>query len=232
MPIMKLNYEILSGELIEILPKIFAVSIKNDYDRAMLFCRYQEFYESPFKEIRGKHFSLEYYMWIYTKQRKNEIFTYPRDWSGYNIPSGSIEKALNVFYYKNTPSPYDKIMSKIYFTCENYPLKFGKPRSKWYLLGADSYKSQTMDHEIAHGLYYTNKEYKKSVQELISKIRSKDYSFLCKNLVSMGYANDRKILDDEIQAFLSTGLYKSFNTKEIKKYTADFETNFREFRNI
>lgn len=229
---MKLNYGILKGELVEILPKIFAVSIKNDYDRAMLFCRYQEFYESPFKEIRGKHFSLEYYMWIYTKQRKSEVFTYPRDWSGYNIPSGSIEKALDAFYYKNTPSPYDKIMSDIYFTCENYPPKFDKPRSKWYLLGADSYKSQTMDHEIAHGLYYTNKKYKKSTQELISNIKAKDYSFLCKNLVNMGYANDKKILDDEIQAFLSTGLYKSFNTKEIKKYTSDFEANFGEFRNI
>lgn len=229
---MKLNYEILKGELVEILPGIFAVSIKNDYDRAMLFCRYQEFYESPFKEIRGKHFSLEYYMWIYTKQRKSEVFTYPRDWSGYNIPSGSIEKALDVFYYENTPSPYDKIMSDIYFTCENYPLRFDKPRSKWYLLGADSYKSQTMDHEIAHGLYYTNKKYKKSVQELISSIKHKDYSFLCRNLVKMGYANDKKILDDEIQAFLSTGLYKSFNTNEIKKYTGDFESNLELFKNI
>lgn len=229
---MRLNYGILKGELVEILPRIFAVSIKNDYDRAMLFCRYQEFYESPFKEIRGKHFSLEYYMWIYTKQRKSEVFTYPRDWSGYNIPSGSIEKALDVFYYGNTPSPYDKIMSDIYFTCENYPLKFDKPRAKWYLLGADSYKSQTMDHEIAHGLYYTNKKYKKSVQELISSIKSRDYSFLCRNLVKMGYANDKKILDDEIQAFLSTGLYKSFNTNEIKKYKGNFESNFKLFKNI
>lgn len=223
---MKLKYNIINGEIIEIFPKIFAVSIKNDYDRAMLFCRYQEFYESPFKEIRGKYFSLEYYMWIYTKQRKEEVFTYPRDWSGYNIPSGSIEKALNVFYYKNTPSPYDKIMSDIYFSCENNPLKSGKPRSKWYLLGADSYKSQTMDHEIAHGMYYTNRDYKKSVSELISGIKKSDYSFLCKNLVKMGYADDKKILDDEIQAFLSTGLYKTLDTKETRKYLSDFKNNF------
>lgn len=229
---MKLNYEILKGELVEILPKIFAVYVKNDYDRAMLFCRYQEFYESPFKEIRGKHFSLEYYMWIYTKQRKNEVFTYPSDWSGYNIPSGVIKKALDIFYYQNTPSPYDTIMKDIYFRCENHPLKSDNPRSKWYLLGADIYKSQTMEHEIAHGLYYTNKKYKKFVQELISIIKPRDYSFLCKNLIKMGYANDKKILDDEIQAFLSTGLLKSFNTKEIKKYTGNFQENFSSFRNI
>lgn len=227
---MKLNYELIKGEIIEIYPKIFAVSIKNDYDRAMLFCRYQEFYESPFKEIRGKHFSLEYYMWIYTKKKKETLFTYPRDWSGYNIPSGHIEKALNVFYYRNTPSPYDKIMSDIYFHCENYPLRFGKPRSKWYLLGADNYKSLTMDHEIAHGMYYTNKEYKKSTQHLISLIKSRDYSFLCKNLVNMGYANDKKILDDEIQAFLATGLYETLNTENIRKYTKDFVNNFKEHK--
>lgn len=223
---MKLDYKLIKGNLIEVYPKIFAVSIKNDYDRAMLFCRYQEFYESPFKEIRGKHFSLEYYMWVYTKQRKSELFTYPRDWSGYNIPSGIVEKALDVFYYRNTPSPYDTIMKDIYFQCENHPLKSGNPRSKWYLLGADSYKSQTMDHEIAHGMYYTNKSYKKSVKELISTIKSKDYTFLCKNLIKLGYANDKKILDDEIQAFLSTGLYKTFDTKEIKKYSDDFVNNF------
>lgn len=226
---MKLNYEVLKGEVREIHPRIFAVSIKNDYDRAMLFCRYQEFYESPFKQIRGKYFSLEYYMWLYTKKRKDEIFTYPRDWSGYNIPSKSVEKALDVFYHKNTPSPYDRIMSDIYFSCENNPLKSGNPRSKWYLLGADSYKSLTMDHEIAHGMYFTDKKYKKSADELVSSIKSKDYSFLCKNLVKMGYANDKKILNDEIQAFLSTGLYRTFDTPEIRKYAGDFENNFKKY---
>lgn len=227
---MKLKYEILKGDLIEIYPKIFAVSIKNDFDRAMLFCRYQEFYESPFKEIRGKYFSLEYYMWLYSKKRKSDIFTYSRDWSGYNIPSGHIEKALDVFYYRNTPSPYDKIMSDIYFSCENYPLKSGNPRSKWYLLGAESFKSQTMDHEICHGLYYTNKKYKKSADLLISEIKKKDYDFLCKELVKIGYSKDKRILDDEIQAFLSTGIYRTFNTPEIKKYKVEFENNFKKYK--
>lgn len=227
---MKINSKLVKGEIIEIMPQVFGVSIKNDYDRAMLFCRYQEFYESPFKEIRGKYFSLEYYMRIYSKNRGKDIFTYPNDWSGYNIPSEIIEKALNVFYYKNQPSEYDRIMSDIYFSCENYPLRFNRPRSKWYLIGAEDFKSQTMDHEICHGLYYTNKKYKKTVRDLIDGIKRKDYKFFCKELIKMGYSPDKKILDDEIQAFLSTGLYHTFNIPEIKKYSGDFVNNFREYR--
>lgn len=31
----------------EVKPNVFAVVVKDKYDRAMLFCRAQEYYESP-----------------------------------------------------------------------------------------------------------------------------------------------------------------------------------------
>jgi len=221
---MKINNLLVKGEVKELYPKIFGVSIKNNYDRAMLFCRYQEFYESPFKEIRGKNFSLEKFMWLYKNKNKKPTFTYPEDWVGYNIPSDVLWKGYNTFY--NNKNGYDEVMSKIIYYCENYPLKYGKSRTKWYLIGADSFKSDTMNHEIAHGLYYTNKKYKTTCDELISGIKKVDYNKIKKELVKLGYVNDKKIIDDEIQGFMSTGLYKTFSTQLFKKYTKPFIENF------
>lgn len=224
---MKIKNDYVVGEVKQIRPQIFAVSIKDNYQRTMLFCRYQEYYESPYEEIRGKFFTWEKFMMIYKNHWKKKTFTYPEDWSGFNIPSNIVDKGMNIF--KKDWGPYDEIMNDIWFHCENYPLRFGKPRTKWYLIGADSFKSSTMDHEIAHGLYYTNKEYKKVCSGLISNIKPKHYEKLRDKIVKMGYVNDKKIIDDEIQAFMSTGLYNGLDTKELKRYEKDFINNFKQF---
>jgi hypothetical protein len=45
----------------------------------------------------------------------------------------------------------------------------------------------------------------------------------------MGYVDDKKIIDDEIQAFMSTGLYNGLDTKELKVYEKDFKKNFKKY---
>lgn len=224
---MKIKNEYVVGTVKQIRPQIFAVSIKDHYQRTMLFCRYQEFYESPFEQIKGKFFTWEKYMLTYKNKWNKKLFTYPEDWIGFNIPSNIIEKGLNIFY--KDKGPYDEIMNDIWFYCENYPLRYNKPRTKWYLIGADNFKSSTMDHEIAHGLYYTNKEYKKNCDLLISKIKPSTYLKIKKKIIKMGYIDNKKIIDDEIQAFMSTGLYNGLDTQEIKKYERDFINNFKKF---
>jgi hypothetical protein len=224
---MKIKNEYVVGEVKQIIPQIFAVSIKDDYQRTMLFCRYQEFYESPYKEIRGQFFTWEKFMMIYKSRWKKDLFTYAEDWSGFNIPSNFVEKAMGIF--DKDKGPYDEIMSGIWYHCENYPLKFEQPRKKWYLIGADSFKSSTMNHEIAHGLYYTNKEYKKICEGLISEIKPTHYEKLKKKIIKMGYTDDKKIIDDEIHAFMSTGLYNGLDTKELKVYEKGFKSNFKKF---
>lgn len=224
---MKIKNEYVDGIVEEIRPQIFAVVIKDSYQRTMLFCRYQEFYESPYSEIRNKFFTWEKFMSVYRDKRSEYLFTYPRDWAGFNIPSKVIEKGLNVF--DKDKGPYDEIMSNIWYYCENHPLQSDKPRTKWYLIGADTFKSSTMSHEIAHGLYYTNRKYKKNCDELISNIKPTHYNKLKKILLEIGYPDNKKIIDDEIQAFMSTGLYNGLESKELKKYEKDFIDNFKNF---
>ena len=223
---MKIKHPLVKGEVKEVFPKIFCVTVDDNYDRAMLFCRYQEFYESPTKEFRGKYFSWSKFMRYYKDHWKKDTFTYPIDWSGYNIPSTIVEKGLDVF---NKETEYDVIMNDIYYFCENYPLRLGESRGTWYLIGASSKDLKTMDHEIAHGLFFTNKNYRLAMIVQLMSIPQKVRDKIDKKLIKMGYVDDRKILDDEAQAFLSTGLYNGLEIKEIKKYEKPFIKIFKEF---
>ena len=224
---MKIKHPLVKGKVIEVKPRIYCVTVDDDYDRAMLFCRYQEFYESPYKKFRGKPFSWMEYMRFYKTAWKKDVFTYPEDWAGYNIPSNVVEKGVDTFYKE---TEYDHIMNDIYFYCAiDSQNKNDGTRCNWYLIGASSKDLKTLDHEIAHGLYFTNKDYKKKVVELINHIKPTHYEKLKKKLIKMGYVDDKKIIDDEIQAFMSTGLYNGLDTKELKKYEDKFKSNFKKF---
>jgi hypothetical protein len=224
---MKIKHSLVKGKVVEVKPRIYCVIVDDNYDRAMLFCRYQEFYESPYKKFRGKPFTWMEYMRHYKTAWKKDVFTYPEDWSGYNIPSNVLVKGVDAFYKE---TEYDNLMMDIYFYCGiNSQNKNNGTRCDWYLIGASSKDLKTMDHEIAHGLYFTNKEYKKEVVKLIDKIKTTHYNKLKKKLIKMGYVDDKKIIDDEIQAFMSTGLYNGLDTKELKVYEKDFKNNFKRF---
>lgn len=223
----KIKHPLVKGVVKEVEPRIYCVTVDDDYDRAMLFCRYQEFYESPYKKFRGKRFTWMEYMRHYKLAWKKRTFTYPDDWSGYNIPSNVMDKANDIFY-KDTE--YDVIMNDIYFYCAiDSQNKNNGARCNWYLIGASSKDKGTTNHEIAHGLYFTNEEYKKNVTKLIKNIKPIHYEKLKKKLVKMGYVDDKKIIDDEIQAFMSTGLYNGMETKELKVYEKEFKKNFSNF---
>jgi hypothetical protein len=224
---MKIKHPLVKGKVKEIKPFIYCVEVDDDYDRAMLFCRYQEFYESPYKRFRGKSFTWMEYMRFYKDAWKKRVFTYPDDWAGYNIPSNVVEKGIDTFHKE---TQYDEIMNNIYFYCSSdAQQKNDGTHRPWYLIGASSKDKGTLNHEIAHGMYYTNKEYNKEVTKLIDKIKPAHYEKLRKKLVKMGYVNDKKIIDDEIHAFMSTGLYNGLDTKELKVYEKGFKSNFKKF---
>lgn len=177
----------------EVKPDIYAVLVKDKYDRAMLFCRAQEYYESPSSKFRGKVFSIwDYMKWYHEKYGHG--FSYGADWSGFNIPL----KVINECYSKlnKFETPYDKIMwdinEKIYLTSSN-----------GYVIGCGITKGDTFKHEVCHGLYYTNKDYKKQMDVLTKGLSKKYYDVFKKNLMNLGYAT--KVIDDEIQAYLQYG---------------------------
>ena len=220
---MKIDYSIE-----EVRPNVFAVIMKDHYHRAMLFCRVQEFYESPNPQFRGKNFSIWDYIEWYSREH-GDVFTYPFDWGGFNIP---LKTAWNCYEkLKEYESPYDEVMDKIVRTIEMK--MFNKKNTRnWnaYIIGADSTESDTFEHEICHGLYATNKEYKQLMDEITLTIPTNDYLKFKDNLIKMGYTDS--VIDDEIQAYLTTnyeytkfskGVFKTICMRLHKEYRKVFE---------
>jgi hypothetical protein len=196
-------------QLKEILPEIFAVIIKDKYDRAMTFCRAQEYYESPSPKFRGKEFSIWDYMKWYNTKNENG-FSYGADWSGFNIPIAVLKECYRKL--NKTETPYDKVMDQI--------LSRILPNTG-YLIGCGDTKGETFKHEICHALYHTNKNYKKQMDNLTKGLPKKYYDAFKKNILEMGYAT--KVVDDEIQAYLQYGyndarFSKGVNFKQLKEY--------------
>lgn len=197
---------LISYKLYRILPKIYAVEIKNQYDRGMLFCCFQEFYESPYDEIRGKYFTLTQFMKMYNEKRNDTLFRYTLDWVGYNIPSKVLSSALDrVEAYE-----YSEYMEDIYVDCRVDSDKCGHNPDDFYLIGIDDVNSELCDHEIAHGLYYTNKEYRKEIDQLIGQMSESKYEKLRKSMIKIGYQDKMSIIDDEIQAYMIDSKNKKF----------------------
>lgn len=214
-------------KLKKIIPGIYAVKIKDPYQRAMLFLRSQEFYESQFDQIRGTHFDFFEFMDIYRKWRKKDYFSYPEEWVGFNVPGHIVENCTNfVLDARNgiSSTPYDRVMRDIISS-----IRKEVKNSKFYLIGVNKFESKLMDHELSHGLFYIDSQYQKDCLKLTKKIPRKIYKSLKKAIVKMGYGEE--VVDDEIQAYLSTGLYPSMKKIEgIGKYSKLFKANFQNYK--
>jgi hypothetical protein len=211
---MKIKYEIT-----KVKPNIFAVIIEDSYDRAMTFLRIQEYYESPNPKFRGNSdFSFTEYMKWYTFEY-GRGFTYGKDWSGFNVP---LEVAYNCYdTLKDRYTDYDDVMETIIH--QIYELN--DDSCDGYMIGAGSTEGDTFQHEICHGLYATNKQYKELVDEITETIEWQDYLKFEGNLLDMGYT--AAVIPDEIQAYLTFGHnYKPFNKGVSKKVCKELHKQY------
>ena len=188
----------------EVRPNIFAVIVPNDYDRAMLFCRVQEFYESDSDLFKEQDFSIWEYMRWYSEKNKG-VFTYTKDWEGFNLP---FKVALNCTLGAQCESPYDIAMQDIL----DQILLTDNPADA-YIIGTESDKGQTFKHELCHALYYTNREYKILADEITKSIDWRDYLIFEDNLLSLCYT--ASVINDEIQAYMMTNYKAKYFSKGI-----------------
>ena len=219
---MKIEYKIH-----EIAPNIFAVAIEDDYDLAMTFCRAQEYYESPNPDFRGNQFSIWEFMDWYSRKR-NGSFTYPSDWGGFNVPFD----VLNECYLglREIESPYDVTMIHIISS-----IRDRMSEGLAYVIGVPDLEGSTFIHEVCHGLYYTNHEYKETANKITEDIRNnipETYHILSNNLKSMGYTEG--VIDDEIQAYLTTNwdhsnFGRSIDNKVKRKLHKEYNKKLEKF---
>ena len=205
------NYEIK-----EVRDRVFAVIMEDDYARPMTFLRVQEYYESPNPEFRGKHFNIWDYIEWYSRTKK-DVFTYAFDWGGFNIPlpiawecyEGKDKEPKKGYNgVRSLPdswkSKWDETMKDIVWNVQSQMFnKKNRRDMNAYIIGAKDTENSTFQHEVAHGLYYTNKEYRELMDEITQTIPLNHYLKFRSNLLKMGYTES--VVDDEIQAYLSWG---------------------------
>ena len=143
----------------EIRNNIFLLKFKNQYDVTSTFMRLQEFYESPYTDIRDHYFTLEQYMDKYAEN--NENFTYTIDWAGFNVPDNIIRNFFSLFS-NNLLVKEKNLYNEIEFLINR--------NKKFYLLGI--YEDYKRDMDII-------------TKSLDSKFRSK----LKEKLIRRGYCN-------------------------------------------
>lgn len=210
----------LNFKLKQVNPGIFMISVKDRYNRAMLFCRVQEFYESPNTKFRGKPFSIWDYIEWYS--RDNGGFTYPFDWSGFNFP---LEVAERCYQISSIENKYDEIFINIIQDIKSIV----GDNKKSYIIGIDESQQSDYKHEMCHAFYYLNNNYKKEANRILSGIDKKTFNTMCKNLLKMGYT--KKVLKDEVQAYLTAdflkgSIYKNINKNKIFIPCRELNENF------
>ncbi len=178
----------------------------NQYELTSTFIRIQEFYESPFKNIRNNKFSLEDY--IDTTYKNKQKFNYYDNWSGFNVPGHKVREFLflNLF----------SLRKKEFILFKHLSLKQLLGLEKFYIIGY--YKSEDILHEVAHALYYLKPDYKEEMNILINKYSTSYKTRLKNKYLKMGYCES--VLYDEIQAYSveeNNKSFKSIFTKYINK---------------
>ncbi len=205
--------------------RIVHINYETQYDLCSAFLRIQEFYESPYPSIQGKHFTMDQYMDIYAKE--TGAFTYFSDWSGFNVPGNYILEFWEEFYSDMRPkeSAIVKMLTPYMRTANFYVIAtYGKEVSQ-----------DTVKHELAHAYYYLDEKYKTSCEPLLANLNPKLKAKMTTRLLEMGYTE--AVVPDEIQAYLSTSddgyLKKHFKmSKTEMKHKLPFMENFQTYSKI
>ena len=148
------------------------------------FIRFQEFYESPNPEFKGKIFTIGMVRQWYSI--KYGADTYHHDWTGFNFPS----KVL---------IPFKQGLFDPLTTEEIELLNLFKYRNDhFYIMGAQN--ADTLRHELSHALYDSNIKYKTEINKYINK-NKKQLEKAKKYILEKGY--DQEVINDELQAYIT-----------------------------
>lgn len=219
--------------LTELLPHIYRLHFESPYQLAMHFLRLQEFYESP--KFADQIFTLVDYMEWYAESVNKMSFTYPADWSGFNIPSWVMEKVYGQQGSTNIPdfNKYDFFMRNLFNQLDNCEAAGSRLAHSYYLIGTsnagrrgNSDVEGVLDHELAHGLYYTSVAYKQDMEQHLDKLPTQVYEDATRILKKAGY--HERTVRDEVHAYASTGpdswgLQEVLSAEVVKPFVTTFQ---------
>ena len=176
--------------------RIVHLHFKTQYELTSSFVRIQEFYESPFENIRGDFFTLDEFMDTYAAANKG-VFSYFEDWAGFNVPGNVVADFYEIYRAHLRPKE-QRIMGEVIGKLQAY-------KDDFYIIGTYEMGKKVgkyVDHEIAHALYYLSPDYKSLQDEVVEEMDPVARAKAAVKLVEMGYMEG--VINDEIQAYFST----------------------------
>mmetsp|Transcript_34812 Transcript_34812/g.75656 ORF Transcript_34812/g.75656 Transcript_34812/m.75656 type:complete len:422 (+) Transcript_34812:36-1301(+) len=199
----------------EALPRVFHIRTQSRFVLAASFLRFQEHYESPDPEFRGRVFSLEQIRDKYRREGRsssNKGWSYYLDWPGFNLPGKVVD------WCEENMQPLRTIESTLLSAVRAHT-HMTSPGSCYYVIGTcgddeahvvgkesdQRERLSTLHHEMAHGLWATNEWYRKTVKVELNKLSVEETSRMTLKLIALGYCEDVEILEDEWQAYLVSG---------------------------
>jgi hypothetical protein len=160
------------------------ISADSQEELGLTFIRFQEYYESPNPDFRGKIFTLGMVRHWYSV--KYGADTYHHDWTGFNFPSRILLPFKQGLF---DPLTIEEIELLNLFKYRN---------DHFYIMGAQN--DSTLRHELSHALYDSNEKYRNEINSYIKKnkrglAKTREY------ILDKGYAEE--VLNDEIQAYIT-----------------------------
>lgn len=177
-------------KLEQVTKNIILIKCEKTQELAETVMRFQEYYESGFPEIRGKIFTLGYLKKLYSE--KNGASTYAgnslvdADYGGFNFPGHVLNPFIKGLFDPLTEG--ERAVVDLFRYRED----------DFYIIAVADDNASSMQHEINHGLFYTNKEFR---DETTALIRGWDQFENFKNMMrDWGYCDE--VMVDEAQAYI------------------------------
>ena len=165
----------------EVLPSVYSVHTESRLVLGSTFLRFQEYYECPDPLFRHSAFQYdEYRDWFRNSARDmGQGFNYYLIWPGFNIPSWVVRDMKHGKVGLPLRPQEEALLQILPAIDQNF-----------YVIGTCENDRSTLHHEMAHGLYTTNLDYRASVAEEISRLPKARYDASRRVLLGMGYVDD------------------------------------------
>ena len=160
------------------------ISADSQEELGRTFIRFQEYYESPNPDFRGKIFTLGVVRQWYSVKYGGD--TYHHDWTGFNFPS-RILLPFKQGLFDPLTSEEIELLNLFKYRHDNF-----------YIMGAQN--NATLRHELSHALYDSNEKYRNEIDSYIKK-NKRGLAKTRKYILDKGYAEE--VINDEIQAYIT-----------------------------
>lgn len=170
--------------------KILHFDYETKKEMMLAFARVSEFSESPVPTIKGAYTSWSDFLAV--EMSESGRVKYFQEWEGFNFPRITLANWVWVASEQEITKYEAAMIDEVL-----------KHPEVTYITACLKGDEETLEHELAHGLYETNEPYKEAVKEAMPKgiVRQE----LFDALMAGGYDSAVPHLIDECQAYLVSG---------------------------